>query len=133
MTTDDKETTGIMESEPMPETEAEATIAAAPSREHPYRDRFFIPFIFPIMIVIGVVFYVLNISRIFLASKGTGAVVIAASLTVIILFGATLLSSATRMRSSSIGLIVVGALVVVTMGGWVTLGHSEQKKEATVT
>jgi plastocyanin len=133
MTTDDDKPGTVIESEPMPEAEANATVASAPSRTHPYRDRYFYPFIFPIMIVVALVFYVLNISRIFLATKGTTAVVIAASLTVIILLGAAVLSSATKMRSSSIGLIVVGALVVVTMGGFVTLGHSEQKKEVTIT
>jgi plastocyanin len=132
MTDDDNKST-VMEAEPIPEHEAVATVASAPSRQHPYRDRYLYPFVFPLMIVVALVFYVLNISRIFLATKGTGAIVLASTITVLILLGATLLSSATKMRSSSIGLIVVGLLAVVSFGGWVVLGHSEQKKEKTIT
>src|SRR5690349_4445284 len=100
MTTDDEQSSGVIEAEPVPTDESDATIAtpSAVANAHPYRERYLIPFVFPFVIVVAVVFYVLNISRIFLASKGTGAVVIAASVTVIILFGATMLSSATRMR-----------------------------------
>jgi hypothetical protein len=135
MTTDDEQPKGPIEAEPVPEEESAASIATPPAvaNAHPYRERFLVPFVVPLLIVVGVVFYVLNISRIFLASKGTGAVVIAATVTVVILFGAALLSSASRMRSSSIGLIVVAALVLITAGGWITIGHSEVKKEATVT
>jgi hypothetical protein len=133
MTTDDDKPGTVIEAEPVPEHEAEATVSSTPSQAHPYRDRYLYPFVFPLMAVVALVFYVLNISRIFLATKGTGAIVIAASITVLILFGATLLSSATQMRSSSIGLIVVGVLAVVSIGGWVVLGHSEQKKEKTIT
>src|SRR5690242_4179676 len=135
MTTDDEQPSGPIEAEPVPEQESGTSVAtpAAVANAHPYRERFLVPFVVPFLIVIGVVFYVLNISRIFLASKGTGAVVICATITVVILLGATLLSSASRLRSSSIGLIVVAALVAVTAGGWITIGHSEVKKEATVT
>jgi len=133
MTTDDDNKSSVIEAEPLPQQEADATVAAAPSSRHPYRDRYLYPFVFPLMIVVALVFYVLNISRIFLATKGTGAIVLAATITVLILLGATLLSSATQMRSSSIGLIVVGVLAIVSFGGWVVLGHSEQKKEATIT
>jgi plastocyanin len=133
MTTDDNKSSTVMEAEPVPQEESDATVSAPPSRQHPYRDRYLFPFVFPLMIVIALVFYVLNISRIFLATKGTGAIVIAATMTVLILLGAAMLSSATKMRSSSIGLLMVGVLAVISIGGWVVLGHSEQKKEKTIT
>jgi plastocyanin len=101
-------------------------------RAHPYRERYVIPFIFPLMIVIGVVFFVLNVSRIFLASKGTAALVIASTITALILFGAAALSSAEKMRTSSVGLILVGSLVVLSGGGWVVVGHAEEHKAAAI-
>lgn len=133
--TDDEQPSGVIETEPVPADESGTSVATPPeiANAHPYRERYLIPFVFPLMIVVGVVFYVLNISRIFLASKGTGAVVVAATITVLILFGATMLSSASRMRSSSIGLIFVAAIAVITAGGWITIGHSELKKEKTIT
>jgi uncharacterized cupredoxin-like copper-binding protein len=91
-----------------------------------------VPFVFPLLIVVGVVFFVLNISRIFLANKGTAALIIAATITVLILFGAAVLSSAPKMRTSSIALIVAGSLVVIMGAGWLTVGHAELKHEAAV-
>lgn len=135
MTTDDTTTTdgdAAAQQEPMPSDESIATPAAPVSNAHPYRERWLFPLLFPLAIVVGVIFYALNISRIFLASKGSAAVIIAAVVTVAILFGAAALSSAPRMKTSSIGLITIGALVVILGGGWLNIGHSEQKKEAAV-
>jgi nitrite reductase (NO-forming) len=36
------------------------------------------------------------------------------------------------MRTSSLALVVVGALALVGVGGWVTIGHSEEKKTTAV-
>src|SRR4051812_24337511 len=99
---------------------------------HPYRERFLVPFVFPFLIVIGVVFFVLNISRVFLSTEGTGSVIIAAAITLLILFGAAALSAAPKMRTSSLGLIVAGALVIITGAGWLTVGHAQPHDEAAV-
>jgi plastocyanin len=135
MTTDDNQPTdgdAAAQQEPLPADESIATPAVPVSNAHPYRERWLIPFLFPLAIVVGVIFYALNISRIFLANKGSAAVIIAAVVTVAILFGATALSSAPRMKTSSIGLITVAALVVILGGGWLNIGHSEEKKEAAI-
>src|SRR5262249_52875600 len=71
---------------PIPDDESRANMAEPVGERHPYRERYLIPFIFPLIIVIGVVFYVLNVSRLFLATKGTAALVIAATITGLILF-----------------------------------------------
>jgi plastocyanin len=137
MTTDDTETTRERVEEQttdIPADESKATIATAADAEraaqHPYRERFVVPFVFPILIVVGVVFFVLNVSRLFLANKGSAAVILAATITVVILFGAALLASAPNLRTSSISLIVIGGLVVILGSGWLTIGHSEEKKAA---
>jgi uncharacterized cupredoxin-like copper-binding protein len=135
MTTDEQppEHEGIVESEPVPSDESSATLATQSTESaHPYRERYLVPFVFPLMIVIGVVFYVLNVSRLFLASKGTAALVLASVMTGLILFGAAALSAAPKMRTPSVGLILVGALVVIGGGGWVVVGHSEEKKAAAI-
>src|SRR4051812_38944987 len=113
------ESTGPAETQPVPADESVATIATQPTETaHPYRERYLVPFLFPLMIVVGVVFYVLNVSRLFLASKGTAALVLASVMTVLILFGAAALAAAPKMRTSSLGLILVGVLVVIGGGGW---------------
>jgi plastocyanin len=142
-TTDDERPTGdataaetALEVDEVPADESVASMTseadAADYERHPYRERFVIPFLLPLLIVVGIVFYVLNVSRIFLASKGTGAIVIAATITVAILFGAALLSNAPGMRTSSLALIVVGALAVISAMGWLVVGHAEEKKTAAV-
>jgi plastocyanin len=132
-TTDDDQPHGIVETEPVPVDESKATISSRKAVEaHPYRERFVVPFLIPFAVVIGIVFFVLNISRLFLANKGSAAIIIAATITVLILAGATLLSSSPNMRSSSIALITIGALAVISGAGWLTVGHAEEKKEATI-
>jgi plastocyanin len=91
--------------------------------------RYVMPLLLPIGVVAGLLFYVINISRIFLASAGAGAVVAAVTITVAILVGATLLSAAPRMRTSSMTLIVLGAMLLVLAGGSLTVGHAEEKHE----
>jgi len=118
----------------MPSDESNATIAtpAEVAAAHPYRERFIVPFVFPFLIVIGVVFFVINISRLFLSTKGTGSVIIAAVITCLILFGAAAMAAAPKMRTSSLTLIVSGSLVVILGAGWLTVGHAEQEKEQEV-
>ncbi|MDQ1520176.1 MAG: Copper binding protein plastocyanin/azurin family [Actinomycetota bacterium] len=140
MTTTDEQPTddsaAQAEAEPVPAVEATATLATPEDGDaagaHPYRERFVVPFVFPLLIVVGIVFFVLNISRIFLANKGTAAIIIAAAITVLILFGAAALSAAPNLRTSSLALVVVGALVVISAAGWLTVGHAEEKKSAAI-
>jgi plastocyanin len=132
-TTGDEQPQGLVETEAVPDDESKATISSRKAVEaHPYRERFLVPFLIPFAVVIGIVFFVLNVSRLFLANKGSAAIIIAATITVLILAGAALLSNSPGMRSSSIALITIGALAVISGAGWLTVGHAEEKKEATV-
>src|SRR5262249_21355838 len=118
---------------PIPEDESAGTMSAPVSKEHPYRERYVIPFIFPLLIVVGVVFYVLNVSRLFLATKGTAALVIASVITALILFGGAALSSAEKMKTTSIAMVTIGAIFAVLVGGTIVVGHADEKKTATIT
>lgn len=84
----------------------------------------------PIVAVLGVVFYVLNFSRVLIAGKGNPAIIVASLATVTILAGATTLSAAPRMRTSSLVMLVAGALGVLLAAGSVVVGHADEHKAA---
>ena len=97
-----------------------------------YLDRYLAPAIVPVISVAIIVFYVVNISRVFLSGKGTIAIVTAALITAGILVGATVLSNSPRMRTQSITVFTAVAILGVTLAGWITVGHSQEKKAATL-
>ncbi|MBV8950209.1 MAG: hypothetical protein JOZ99_04985 [Actinobacteria bacterium] len=84
----------------------------------------------PVVAVLGVVFYVLNLSRVLVAGKGNPAIVVAALVTVTILAGATILSAAPRMRTSSLIMLVAGALFLLLGAGTIVVGHADEHKAA---
>jgi plastocyanin len=102
--------------------------------DRPYVDRFLTPLVLPVAVIVGLVFFVLNVSRLFLSVHGHIPVVVGSVITGAILIGATLLSGgAGRLRSSSIILLTVGFIVIVAFGGWISVGHSENKEAAAST
>jgi plastocyanin len=84
----------------------------------------------PIVAVLGVVFYVLNFSRVLIAGKGNPAIIVATIATITILVGATVLSAAPRMRTSSLVMLVAGALGLLLAAGSVVVGHADEKHAA---
>lgn len=113
-------------------TEAESAPPALsePIEEPPgWVERYLMAIVMPVLIVAGVAFYVVNVSRMFLSTPGAGAVVIAVTITVAILVGATMLSAAPNMRTSSIALVVIGGMLLVLAGGSLTIGASEEHEE----
>jgi plastocyanin len=98
--------------------------------ERPMVERYFSPLVLPLAAVLGVVVYVLNVSRLFLSAPGNVAVVLGTVITVVILFGAALLALSPRLRSGSIALITVGFIALIVSAGSVNLGHSEPHGEA---
>ena len=113
------------------ETEPRALPAPEPVPD-PVRERLLVPLLMPLLVVGGLIFYVLNVSRVFLASHGAGAVAAATVMTVAILVGASVLSATPKLRTSTIVLTVCGVLVVVTGAGWLTVGESEEHGEGDV-
>jgi plastocyanin len=69
-------------------------------------------------------------SRLFLSSHGHIPVVVGSIITILLLAGATLISNARHMRSQSATLMTCGFVIVAIGAGWLVLGHSEVKSEA---
>lgn len=82
----------------------------------------------PVLAILGVGFYVLNLSRVLISGKGNPAIVVAALVTILILGGATILAAAPNMRTSSLVMIVAGALGVLLAAGSVVVGHADEHK-----
>jgi plastocyanin len=87
-----------------------------------FRSKFLVPLLVPLAVAAAIVFYVLNVSRIFLANDDTLAVVFASVITVLILGGGTALAASAKLRGSSLTLMVGGALLVLLLGGMISIG-----------
>jgi plastocyanin len=82
----------------------------------------------PVAAILGVGFYVVNFSRVLIAGKGNPAIVVAALVTILILGGATIISAAPHMRTSSLLMLVAGALGLLLAAGSVVVGHADEHK-----
>ena len=105
-----------------------APVAPVPFWQRPYVARFLVPFLLPIAVVLVIVVYVLNVSRMFLSVHGHIPIIVGTVITVTILVGATLLSAASRLRPTSVALITAAFLFTLALGGWISLGASENKE-----
>jgi plastocyanin len=92
--------------------------------------RFILPLALPILSMLAVLLWVLNISRVFLAGGKTGALVIVVIVIVAIMSGAAIMSAAPRLRTSSKLLFVAFAFMLIVSAGFVSLGPSEAKEAA---
>ena len=109
-----------------------APVAPVPFWQRPNVERYFMPFIVPVVIVAGIVIFILNISRVFLAAHGHIPVVICSVVLLVILIGATVLANAS-LKTTSIALMTTGFVFVIFVSGWLVLGSSAEKKEASST
>jgi plastocyanin len=110
-----------------------ATAERVPFWQRPNVDRYLAPAITPILVLIGILVYVLNVSRVFLSAHGHTSVVVGSFLTLVILVGATVLSNSSRLRSQTIVLLTAGFLLVMFSSGWLVLGHSQIKNASNAT
>jgi plastocyanin len=92
--------------------------------------RLILPLALPILSMLAVLLWVLNISRAFLAGGKTGALVIVVIVIIAIMSGAAIMSAAPRLRTSSKLLFVAFAFVLIVSAGFVSLGPSEKKEAA---
>jgi plastocyanin len=100
-----------------------------PFWQRPYVERYLVPLVLPIAVIVGLVAYILNISRLFLSGHGHIPVIVGSIITVLILLGATLLSAASpRLKQSAITLVSAGFILSIMSGGWLVLGHSQPEK-----
>jgi plastocyanin len=116
------------------EAEGVAPVAVAPAEPVPFWhrpnvERYVAPLVTPIAVVLGLVIFVLNVSRIFLSGHGNIPTVVGSVITVLILVGATVLSNSARLRSQTIAFVTAGFVLVVLTSGWLVLGHSQEKGE----
>ncbi len=94
--------------------------------QRPYVERFLTPLLLPVGVVAGLIAYIINISRIFLAGHGHIPIFVATAITVMILVGAALLSAGShRLRSSAITLVTTAFLLSIVSSGWLVLGHAQ--------
>jgi plastocyanin len=102
-----------------------AALEAGPAAPDPVRDRLLLPLLLPLGAMLAVFLFVVNISRVFLASGDDTSVVVGTLVTVGILAGGAAISASPRLRSSTLVLILAGMMVLVMSAGLLSLGPSE--------
>jgi plastocyanin len=112
-----------------PEAPLELEAAPDPQQEALWT-RLILPLALPILSILAVLVWALNISRAFLAGGKTGALVIICIVLVAIMGGAAMMSAAPRMRTSSKLLFVVAAFAIIVSAGYISLGPSEEHEAA---
>lgn len=110
-----------------------ALAAERARRRAEVRDRLILPLVIPLGAIVVVLFYVLNVSGVFLSSKThTPAIIAGTLITVGILAGAALISAMPRARTGSLTMFLAGLGIVLLMAGLATLGARQEKKEGAV-
>lgn len=122
MTSDNEGANDAPTSEATPTPALEAPVN--PEREA-VMTRAVLPFVLPVLSVIALAVFVLNLSRALLAGGSTGALVIGVVMILAIMTGAAIISAAPRLRASSRMMIVASGLILVISAGLVSLGPSE--------
>jgi plastocyanin len=89
----------------------------------PYVEQFLVPLVLPVAVILFVVVYVMNVSRLFLSGHEHIPVIVGTVITLIILVGAVLLSSAaSRLSKSVITLVATFFVLSITGSGWLLVG-----------
>jgi plastocyanin len=107
-----------------------AALEAGPEAPDPVRDRLLLPLLLPLGAMIAVFLFVVNISRVFLASGTDLSVVIGTIVTLAILLGGAAISASPRLRSSTLVLMLAGVMIIVMSAGLLSLGPSEPEATA---
>jgi len=110
---------------------APAALEAGPEAPDPVRDRLLLPLLLPLGAMVAVFLFVVNISRVFLASGSDLSVVVGTVVTVGILAGGAAISASPRLRSSTLVLMLAGLMIIVMSAGLLTLGPSEPEESGT--
>ena len=93
-------------------------------------DRYFVPLLVPLTSVVGIIFFVVNVSRALISGTPTIALVVASVITVAILVAASCLAAASKMRSQTITVFSCVSMMIVMGIGLISVGHAQEKKEA---
>jgi plastocyanin len=109
---------------------AAAEHAGPPAEPVTFTGKFLAPLLVPVFVAATIIFYVLNVSRIFLASQDALAVTYASIITILILAGGSALAAAPKLRSSSVTLMLGGGFLVLLMGGLISIGAASPKGDS---
>jgi hypothetical protein len=112
------------------EEHAPAALEAGPTPPDPVRDRLLLPILLPVGAMLAVFLFVVNISRVFLASGSDLSVVVGTIVTLVILAGGAAISATPRLRSSTLVMMLAGLMIIVLSAGLLSLGPSEEEEEA---
>jgi hypothetical protein len=112
------------------EDHAPAELEAGPAAPNPVRDRLLLPILLPLGAMLAVFLFVVNISRVFLASGNELSVVVGTIVTVGILAGGAAISATPRLRSSTLVMMLAGLMIIVLSAGLLSLGPSEEEESA---
>jgi plastocyanin len=115
------------------EGEGPAALEAGPEAPDPVRDRLLLPLLLPLGAMVAVFLFVVNISRVFLASGSDASVIVGTIITVGILAGGAAISATPRLRSSTLVMMLAGMTIIVMSAGLLSLGPSEETEEAGAT
>jgi plastocyanin len=107
-----------------------AALEAGPPAPDPVRDRLLLPILLPLGAMLAVFLFVVNISRVFLASGNEASVAVGTIVTVAILAGGAAISAIPRLRSSTLVMMLAGLMIIVMSAGLLSLGPSEEEEEA---
>ena len=110
------------------EGEAPAALEAGSPAVDPVRDRLVLPILLPLLSMVAVFVYVVNVSRVFLASGNEISVLVGTIITVGILVGGAAISASPRLRSSTLVMALAGFMVLVLSAGLLSLGPSEEEE-----
>jgi plastocyanin len=124
---DPADATGAVATATTPAVAAEAAHPAVRAERVTFRSKFLMPLLVPLGVTATIVFYVLNVSRVFLAAEDALAVTYATIITVLILAGGTVLAASPKLRSSSLTLLLGFAFLVLMMGGLISIGAASPK------
>ena len=112
------------------EGESPAALEAGEPKVDPVRDRLLLPIALPLLSMLAVFVYVVNLSRVFLASGENASVLVGTIVTVGILAGGAAISASPRLRSSTLVMALAGFMILVLSAGLLSLGPSEESGEA---
>ena len=106
---------GLEEQPPFEAAEGEspAALEAGPPAVDPMRDRLLLPIALPLLSMLAVFLYVVNLSRVFLASGEGASVLVGTIVTVGILAGGAAISASPRLRASTLVMALAGFMVLV--------------------
>lgn len=133
---DEREAEATEATTPVPASSTAPAVPAEPVPfwQRPLVERFLVPLVLPVAVIVGLVAYVLNISRIFLSGHGHIPIIVGSIITVMILLGATLLSAGVdRLRGSAVTLVGAAFILSIMSAGWLVVGSAQPKETGPTT